>query len=53
MLPTIIGPFNATITTIGGGKGVLFPKEFVDAKSFQKLLNVKKHKITVTIETID
>lgn len=48
-----IGPFNATITTIGGGKGILFPKEYVDAQRFQKLLNIKKHKITVTIDTID
>ena len=48
-----IGPFNATITTIGGGKGVLFPKDYVDAKSFQRLLNVKKHKITVLIDEID
>ena len=48
-----IGPFNAGITTMGPVKGVLIPKKWRDTKEFEKLINVKKHKITIIIEPAD
>lgn len=48
-----IGPFNASVTTMGPMRGILIPKEFTESKEFKALLNVKKHKITVLVDKID
>jgi hypothetical protein len=48
-----IGPFEASITSMGPMKGILIPKEWTEKEWFNDLLNVKKHKITVKVEKID
>lgn len=48
-----IGPFEASVTSMGPMKGILIPKEWTDKEWFKPLLNVKKHKITVTVEPVD
>jgi len=48
-----LGPFLAGITTMGPVKGVLIPKKYRDDPKFKKLINIKKHKITIKIEPVD
>lgn len=45
-----IGPFIASLTTMGPMKGILIPKKFAEEVKFLDLYKLKKHKITIKIE---
>ena len=52
-MKTVFGPFNASLTKMGPMHGVLIPTRYWDTDDFKKLLPLKKHKITITIEKVD
>lgn len=48
-----IGPFKASIHLQGDTqRGVLIPKEYHELDWFKKLLNKKKHLITINVEDL-